>query len=255
MTTYQGGKKRIGKQIYQVINLIEEEIYTNTKLPYFEPFIGMGGVLRHFGRDNDRDLYACDYNKDLILMWKSLQNGWKPPKECSKETYEKLKKSKKHSAERSFIGIVASWGGIFFQNYRLDYNKDKDFMGEGYRGLMDIKPDMENVKFLSARSYDEFKPKNLLIYCDPPYKGNNLNSKYFTEFSHDKFWNIMRKWSKNNLVVISESTAPNDFKKIWCTTSRSTNISKTIRYQDCLYIHEKYFKLLSKKLLKTIKNV
>jgi len=255
MTTYQGGKKRIGKKIYQVISLIEKEIYPNEKLPYFEPFIGMGGVMRHFGHDNDRDLYACDYNKDLILMWKSLQNGWKPPKECSKEKYEKLKKSKKHSAERAFIGIVASWGGIFFQNYRLDYNKDKDFMGEGYRGLMDIKPDIKNVKFLSAKSYDEFEPKNLLIYCDPPYKGNNLNSKYFTEFSHDKFWEVMREWSKNNLVVISESTAPNDFKKIWCTTSRSTNTSKTIKYPDCLYIHEKYFKLLSKKLLKTIKNV
>ena len=55
MTTYQGGKKRIGKKIYQVISLIEKEIYPNEKLPYFEPFIGMGGVMRHFGHDNDRD--------------------------------------------------------------------------------------------------------------------------------------------------------------------------------------------------------
>jgi len=128
MTTYQGGKKRIGKRIYQVIDMIEENLYQDVKLPYFEPFIGMGGVMRHFGKENDRELYACDYNKDLILLWKALQKGWKPPKKCSKETYEKLKNSKVNSAERAFIGIVASWGGIFFQNYRLDYNKEKDFL-------------------------------------------------------------------------------------------------------------------------------
>ena len=257
MTTYQGGKKRIGKRIYQVIKLIENDLYPGEKLDYFEPFIGMGGVMRHFGKenDNDRKLYACDYNKDLILLWKELQKGWKPQKKCSKEKYEKLKNSKEHSAERAFIGIVASWGGIFFQNYRLDYKKDKDFLGEGYRGLMDIKPDMENVKFFNASSYDEFEPKNFLIYCDPPYKDNNLNSKYFKNFDHDKFWNVMRKWSKNNLVIISESTAPKDFKKIWCTTSTSTNISGTIKYKDCLYIHEKYLKKIENKILKEIKNI
>ncbi len=101
---------------------------------------------------------------------------------------------------------------------------------------------MENVKFFDSSSYDEFEPKNLLIYCDPPYKDNNLNSKYFKNFDHDKFWNVMRKWSKNNLVIISESTAPKDFIEIWSTTSRSTNISKTIKYKDCLYIHEKYYR-------------
>ena len=32
MTTYQGGKKRIGKKIHDVIILLEEEIYSNEKL-------------------------------------------------------------------------------------------------------------------------------------------------------------------------------------------------------------------------------
>ncbi len=91
MTTYQGGKKRIGKKIYEVIKLIENDLYPDEKLNYFEPFIGMGGVMRHFGKENNRKLYACDYNKDLILMWKELQKGWKPPLECNKEKYERLK--------------------------------------------------------------------------------------------------------------------------------------------------------------------
>ena len=30
-----------------------------------------------------------------------------------------------------------------------------------------------------------------------------------------KFWEIIRKWSQQNIVVISEETAPKDFKCIW----------------------------------------
>ena len=34
-------------------------------------------------------------------------------------------------------------------------------------------------------------------------------------FDNDEFWDIMRKWSKNNLVVVSETDAPEDFIEIW----------------------------------------
>ena len=43
--------------------------------------------------------------------------------------------------------------------------------------------------------------KNSLIYCDPPYKGKSEYSKKGSNFDHKKFWNIIRKWSKNNMVV------------------------------------------------------
>jgi len=81
MTAYQGGKKRIGKKIHDVIVLVEENLSPFKKLPYFEPFVGMGGVLRHFGKDNSlmgksgevRKLHASDVNIDLIMMWKALK--------------------------------------------------------------------------------------------------------------------------------------------------------------------------------------
>lgn len=52
----------------------------------------MAGVMKHFG-NQDRDLLACDINNDIILMWKAIQNGWKPPLKCSKIKYNKLKNS------------------------------------------------------------------------------------------------------------------------------------------------------------------
>lgn len=238
MTTYQGGKKRLGKKIYNIIYELEELITNAHVLPYFEPFVGMGGVLRHFSKEKTRHVYACDINKDLIMMWKAIQKGWKPPTKCNRKYYEELKNSKKHSAERGYLGVVASWSGIFFSSYRLDYNPNKDFLGEGYRGLMDIKPDIMNVEFLNSRNYYDFEPQGMLIYCDPPYLNNNFNTGYFSSFDHKQFWDIMRKWSKNNIVVISEYTAPKDFKKIWCTEATFTNNHKTKKYKDCLFIYE-----------------
>ena len=254
MTTYQGGKKRLGKKIYTVINILDNYFNKDEKKPYFEPFVGMAGVLRHFGKDNNRDLYASDINEDLIIMWNELKKGWEPPKKCTKKKYERLKKSKKKSAERAFVGTVASWGGNYFQNYRLDYNKEKDYVGEGYRGLMEIKPYILNVNFLQPSSYEEWNTHDFIIYCDPPYKGNNLG-KTFQNFDSNKFWNVMRKWSKNNLVIISENTAPDDFKRIWMKESVNVNKYGTKRYDDCLFIHQKYYDLLSSKVKIEIRTI
>lgn len=256
MTTYQGGKKRIGKKIFNVISLIDGYFNKDVKLPYFEPFVGMASVIKHFGVKNDRELYACDSNIDIIIMWKEIQKGWKPPLKCTKAKYEKLKHTKTHSAERGFIGSAASWAGIFFHAYRLNYTRSRDFMREGYNGVMNTKKDIMNVKFLNPSSYDTFKPTNFVVYCDPPYLGNNLgNSKsVFQSFDHKKFWETMRTWSKNNLVIISETSAPEDFKIIWSAVSSVKIKDSTKKYNDNLYVHKSIYENMSKRLLNEIKD-
>lgn len=251
MTAYQGGKKRIGNKIYNVICLVENNL-CEEKLPYFEPFVGMAGVLKYFAKDKNRSIFACDANIDLIMLWKKLQldDKWKPPLTCSKKKYEMLKTSKKHSAERAFIGITASWGCIFFRNYRLHYNPKKKYLKEGWNGLVKIKPYIKHVKFLKATSYDNWSPENMLIYCDPPYKNNNLGTELFTKFDSELFWEKMRIWSKNNIVIISESSAPKDFKEIWRVKSSTTNAGKTKKYDDCLFV----YKTIYKKICKSVKN-
>jgi len=260
MPVYQGGKSRLGRRIHDVIVCIEDSLYDEDVelVDYFEPFVGMGGVMKHFGKDNDRNLYACDYNTDMIIMWRELQNGWIPPKKCSRAIYEKLKISKP-SADRAFIGTVASWGGIWFQAYRLDCQPPgKDFIGEGYRGIMKIKDDMQYVNFLDPTSYESFSPSGITIYCDPPYLGNNLGDKksLFQQFDHDKFWDIMRKWSVNNIVVISESIAPKDFKAIWKADSYvALNKQSTRKYKDNLYVHESIFSIIDNSTKNEIKHI
>lgn len=69
---------------------------------------------------------------------------------------------------------------------------------------------MCDVEFEWA-DYKTLSFSDCLIYCDPPYK----NTTKFTgtpEFDTDEFWEVMRKWSKNNDVYISEYETPNDFE-------------------------------------------
>jgi DNA adenine methylase len=254
MTAYQGGKGRLGERIYNVIKLVENDIVKDNILPYFEPFVGMGGVMRHFANENDRELYASDLNKDLILMWKALQKGWKPPLSCSLKEYNRLKDSPS-SAKRAFIGIVASYGTVFFNGYRLNYTDKKDYLREGYNSLMKVVPMMKNVDFMKSTSYDEWDPKGYLIYCDPPYINNKLKSKYFQKFDHNYFWDVMRKWSKNNIVIISETMAPNDFKEIWCAKSNCNTRYKNKEYKDCLFVHNDIYNKLNPKLKKYLKSL
>lgn len=262
MTTYQGGKKRLGKKIYQVLTVVRDYFDMPQNVPYVEPFVGMASVIREFGKERGKlhpaNLFATDINKDLILLHKANQRGWKPPRHISEKQYNELKYSKRHSPLRGFAGIAASWGGNFFHAYRLKYETTNKYLEEAARGLAKLRKDIKNVKFLDAMSYDQLgieKMKNLLIYCDPPYRGNNLTNSLFRTFDHDKFWNVMREWSKHNVVVISESSAPPDFKVIFNLKSHVTPSSDnalTKYYQENLYMYES---LVSKELKKRIKAV
>jgi len=80
----------------------------------------------------------------------------------------------------------------------------------------------------------------MLIYCDPPYK--NTQGYETGVFDHSKFWEVMREWSKNNYVFISEENAPKDFIIVWKknkhrtlnSDNRSFKIEKLYVYQDGL---------------------
>lgn len=240
MTAYQGGKKRIGKQIYTEILKWDNP---DNPLPYFEPFCGMCGVLIHFAKDNNRSIIASDVNKDIVMMWKALQKGWNPPTTCDRETYEKLKKTNRHSARRGFIGVVCSFSAMFFKGGFRTHSKTHNFLECGTRTLKETVKHMKEVEFLKGCSYDTHSPHGMLIYCDPPYVGNNVANDTFQSFDHEEFWNKMREWSQNNIVIISEKIAPPDFECIWALDykvsflNQSDSTNKKKKYTEKLFIH------------------
>lgn len=224
MTSYHGGKQKIGKKIASVICSYIEEVSDDFRgdiKGYCEPFCGMLGVYQHvfdclsYKEDSlyqkNIKFLAGDYNESLIMMWKKAQKGWLPPTHCSEEKYEKIKRSKIPSAEKGFIGHQYSYGGQYFKGYRGKY-KNKDKYVKAAHNVKDIATSLKKVKF-SHGPYTQFsKLKGYIIYCDPPYYGSD--SYYFDEnhkrlsFDHLKFWKWCLKMSENNIVFISEYNIP-----------------------------------------------
>jgi DNA adenine methylase len=209
--SYQGGKQRLGKKIYNII-----KNYDDGTLDYLEPFVGICGVMKHMEKRNRR-LIGYDINENIIMMLKGLKNDWIPPDSVSKDEYLSLKQSPEISALKGFAGIACSYGGIYFCGYRgtLKYkDKERNATEMCRNSLLKIKDKIKDVEFF-CKDYRNLNPKNKIIYCDPPYLNNKyLQNKYF-KFDTKEFWKIMRRWSKNNIVIISEYTAPEDFECIW----------------------------------------
>jgi site-specific DNA-adenine methylase len=246
MCCYQGGKKRIAKKIYAAIREAEVGILGKKTCPWFEPFCGMGSVTNEVAKEEkDRKMFACDVLEDLILFWRAIQKDWVPPSTCNVERYNELKFSEA-SPERLFIGIVGSFNGNLFRNYRLDYSK-KDFLGEARRGIEKVRKNMKKVQFLDACSYEKHEPCGMTIYCDPPYKGNQLGPVLFRDFDHEHFWEIMRRWSKNNLVFVSETLAPTDWISIWKHDSYVCNTQVKKKSMESLFLHQTWYEIYKNK--------
>ena len=253
---YLGGKQRLGKHIAPVLHYLWESTNYNG---YLEPFCGSLGVFQHMTElDGAKTIVANDYHPDLIELWKDVQNDtFKPPLSVSEEDYNQAKLLKSPNSLKAFIGFGMSFGGRYFGAFATKYlgNKKEDFLKEMVNSLKRIGPKIQRpkVKFTNSK-YQVLRPTNKFIYCDPPYHYNKYPIKYRTdtkrydEFDNDEFWDMMRKWSKSNLVIISETTAPHDFVEIWNTKRyRSAAQSTRTRFKsqttetvktEKLYVHK-----------------
>ena len=231
MCTYTGGKARIGKKIFEAIDKYEMEVIGNHKMPYLEPFVGMGGVLQEVAKKHSREMIACDLEKCIPAFWNSIKKGWSPSR-ITKEKYLSIKKEGIEDAEYAFAAFGCSFRGskwtYFYENCMNA--AIKRIQKKNYTQIM------KNVIFLESMSYKDHSPHGMLIYCDPPYfnssfdyRRNNLNS-----FDTDEFWEIMRQWSKDNLVIISELEAPSDFKSIFSLDR--TNTFNNTRITENLFV-------------------
>ncbi len=221
---------------------------------YLEPFVGAAHVLSSV-RTTKR--YASDSNPYLIAMYKALQNGWEPPDHISEEFYQKLRittgKQKQDGPAipldenpyplelLGFAGHACAFGGKWFDGYARDPRKPGfNFAIKGKRSLARQLQYIRDVKFRCC-SYDEWEPKNAMVYCDPPYEATT--QPYFSKsFDSDKFWDTMRKWSENNIVIISEYSAPDDFEMIASipTKSKMECVKLDLNRRENIYSKTKY---------------
>ena len=207
---YFGGKFRIHKMVSEILNdLIENENQT-----FLSPFVG-GAWVEHL--INSKYKICADSHKYLIDMYNALQNGWILPNSISEEEYKYIKDNLDEKSYLSgFVGFACSFAGKWFGGYVRDRRNYSNYCLSGKNSLLKQMRNLQrdNTIFLNC-DYTIFSPNNMIIYCDPPYRNTTKYSKITGKFDHNEFWDTMRLWSKNNIVIISEYNAPEDFECIW----------------------------------------
>lgn len=235
---YMGSKARISKDIAPIINnLIKENNIKN----YIEPFVGGCNMIEHIVCENK---IASDNNDYLISMWRDLQKGWNPPNEMTKELYIDIRDNKdKYSKSLVAIaGFCATYNAKWFGGYagivKTKIGTYRNYYNEAIRNINKQVHKINDVEFRYCDYTQYSNIRNSLIYCDIPYQGT---TQYGTskDFDYDKFWDWVRDMSKDNIVLVSEYNAPNDFECIYEKTL-TTTLDKNSRKKDT----EKLFRLI-----------
>ena len=227
MTSYHGGKQRIGghlaKYIHYVCSLLPKEIELGG---YCEPFVGMCGVYRHIpglfaGRGGMKYL-AGDTNESVIEMWREVQGGWRPPVHTTEAEYNSLRESPP-SALRGYIGHQYSFGGQFFMGYSTKYGKNPD-SSRARRNVVEIGKCLGDVEFRGG-SYKQFSNlKKFIIYCDSPYEKSSQRYRMLDGFVSEEFWDWCREMSRENVVFVSSYEDPEDFMEVLSSSHKLTEI-------------------------------
>jgi DNA adenine methylase len=185
-----------------------------------------------------------DADKYTIAVLNGLKDGVIPPYEVSKEEYMDVKNNKDKYSDFlvGYIGYELSFGAKFFGGYakRDDFKRRGDIYS--YRHCIEQSKRLKDIAFECRDFRDINGLKNCVVYVDPPYKNT---TPYKNEFPYNEFYDWCRKISKDNVVLISEYSMPDDFKCIWqkeikvtMDSNRRANDKKNNRVEK-LFVYNK----------------
>lgn len=246
-----GSKSRI---VNSILPIIQQKIEDYNIKTYIEPFCGGCNVIDKIKCENK---YAFDKQHYLIEFLKNVDKVKDLPNEISREHYSDVRDSYNKKDERyedwyiGAIGFLSSYNGRFFDGgyAQTNYSESKatgriivrNYYKEAKENIIEQLPRLKDIK-LSNKSYNEIPLDiyNCLIYCDPPYKDTKQYG-VSKSFDYDEFWEWCRKMSKNNIVLISEHNAPDDFKCIWQQeVKRTIDNNKRVKAVEKLFTYNLY---------------
>ena len=206
--SYVGGKARGASHILSILNHPRFDGYD-----YQEPFVGYGHIL--FRVRNKRSFRASDANPLVVSLLCGVQRGDALPP-ITRARYAELKvKDGDTSFERALAAFQWSFNGKQFGGYVHHYTRPNGNVddipasrGRHYDRLR-ASPTFQACT-LTHCDYRSHRPTQCLVYADPPYRGTT-GYRGTAPFDHNAFWDTMREWSQDNVVLISEYTAPPDF--------------------------------------------
>jgi DNA adenine methylase len=214
-----GSKARIAKHI---VPIIQSYIDASEKKIYWEPFCGGCNVMEHIVADTK---IGSDKQQYLIALLQNLDKLDTLPEFVDKAHYTSVKICYNTSGSEfepwyiGAIGFLASYNGKFFDGgyggvETSKSGKVRNRYDEAKRNLLRQKDGLSDVQFHHWDYEDAPLVSGAVIYCDPPYRGTTQYESS-RDFDHDDFWAWVRKISNDNVVIVSEQSAPPDMKCIW----------------------------------------
>lgn len=205
---YFGGKQRISKPLAAFLNA-----HLKDGQAFYDIFCGSCNVISKI--DTNRDRIASDVHKELIAMWRYVQNGGTLPDGISEEDYYRIKESGQ-PWEKGFVGFGCSFAGKWWGGYAR-CRKGHNYCQSAKNSTLKKMQTMKDVIFVTC-SYKDINVahKNAMIYCDIPYKDTTGYS--VGQFNHEQFyaWAKMMKWKGHNVLVSEyEHNVPEGWKVVW----------------------------------------
>jgi DNA adenine methylase len=248
---YMGSKSRIAKYI---VPIIQNEIDTHEVDSYYEPFCGGCNIL---DKIHCKEKYASDINRFLIALLQHTKTmGIKDyPVSVDKIHYAEIRdcfNSVGGDWEAWYIGAIgflASYNGRFFDGGYAGtvHTKDgtiRDYYAEAKRNLHSQFENFVDIHNTSFHCHDYAERKDckdlagMVIYCDIPYQGTKQYSSS-KNFDYNRFWDWAREQSRDNIVLVSELNAPDEWECIWSqellrtvdNAKRVSSVEKLFRYK------------------------
>lgn len=236
-----GSKNKYAKYI---VPILQKAIDDNYATIYIEPFVGGANII---------DKIKCptrigyDRSDTFIALLTQMRDDFdKVLKSGSRELWDKGKTYVKEGimptdmnlADIGAMEFFASFcNGGFPRGYAKN-TEDRDYFNEAYRNAKEQAKNLKGITFGCQNYWELDKDINgAVIYVDPPYQGTKIYG-YSTQpmIDYEHFWNWVREISKNNIVFISEQTAPKDFEIVWeQEVTRTTNKENNFKAVERLY--------------------
>jgi DNA adenine methylase len=209
---YLGGKARTARLLAAYLRSRLEGRY------FVEPFCGALSVTAEMSGRR----VASDASPYLFTLYSALRRGWVPPSEVSREEYERVRLAPDVTDPlTAFIGYGCSWGGKWWGGFGKNPAHWAPRSSNARSSMLRKFARCSEVVF-AHRDYRALSPDSRhLVYCDPPYAGTTGYDAVGT-FDSTAFWATVREWSaRGTLVLVSEYTAPADFRCVWEIQTRT----------------------------------
>ncbi len=175
----------------------------------------------------------------MIELLNGVKNGYNLPEQISEEEYKYIREHKDEDKVLSgFVGFGCSFGGKWFGGYARN-KTGTNYALQSKKSLLKDMNSLMDADFICKDYRDVELPRGCVVYADPPYDNTTGYGK--EKFNSGKFWEYMRKISKEHIVFISEQTAPDDFVSIWekpFTRTLDVNKNNQFKVTEKLFIHK-----------------